>query len=36
MYSYSVKYDNIHKNGMVYTLVCIYNHIITRINVINI
>ena len=26
------KYDNMNKNGMVYALVCINNHIITCIN----
>ena len=26
------KYDNMHKNEMVYVLVCISNHIITCIN----
>ena len=26
------KYDNMYKNGMIYALICINNHIITDIN----
>ena len=27
-----LKYDNMHKNGMFYALICINNHVITSIN----